>query len=294
MTGSPRKKDHRDLGEPRLPVEVCESVIDRVLHPRLFHRHAITRSRTALSQCALVCRAWRRRAQMRLFYSVEFSTTYLLYTFAELLDESPLLATYVHVVLVHGSSHNTPGDSVLAFFPTVMGGRLPNLQEISVYGTGGVSERRYHGNPGLAAHARKRVLPHLPLHPCFPILLTGLRRLTKLRLGVLTFPSFGDLGRILHTFIELQSLVCDALDWSVLGIVPPCMIKGERTYFLPELSELKVTWMGIYGTKRLLAALGPSLTCLDIHVPYFIPRKIRTDDGTLSNLQCHRGYFVRS
>ncbi|RDX43259.1 hypothetical protein OH76DRAFT_1302696, partial [Lentinus brumalis] len=187
-----------------LPLEVCESVIDRVHHPSLFDHHATMYSCAALSQCSLVCRAWRPRAQKLLFYAVELRTAYLLYAFVELLDESPGIATYVHVVLIHGSTHYTPGDSVFPLFPTVLAGKLPNLQEIP------------------RVLGRKFTLPHLPLYPWFYTLLDELRHLTVLRLGVLTFPSFGDFARILHRLTGLQSLVCDALDWSNLGLVPLC------------------------------------------------------------------------
>ncbi len=230
-------RNEDDHGKPRLPLEVCESVIDRVYHPSLFDHRVNRHCQGALSQCALVCRGWRTRAQMRLFYCVELRTTYLLHVFVELLHQSPSLATHVHVVLIHGSSHYTPADSVFPLFPTVLAGKLPNLRDMSVYGTG------IDGRPGSPCRRGERVgarrikLPHLPLHPWFPVLLNDLRQLTTLRLGVLTFPSFGDFARILHRLSRLQSLVCDGVDWSTLGLVPPCIKRG---WFLPELATLKV------------------------------------------------------
>ncbi|TFK85516.1 hypothetical protein K466DRAFT_525725 [Polyporus arcularius HHB13444] len=278
-----------NLPEPRLPLEVCESVIDRVHHPSLFDHHATRYSCAALSKCSLVCRAWRPRAQKLLFYAVELRTTYLLYAFVELLDESPALATYVHVVLIHGSTHYTPGNSVFPLFPTVLARKLPNLQEMSVYGTGIKSGRslKRGWSPRIRVRGRKTKLPHLPLHPLFHTLLDKLRQLTTLRLGVLTFPSFGDFARILHQLTGLQSLVCDALDWSNLGLVPLCTsrLEAERSKFLPALCSLKVTWMGLCGTERLFAGLGPSLTRLDIHVPYFIPHA--TDGHDASEVAKH-------
>ncbi len=233
--------EENNLPEPRLPLEVCESVIDRVHHPSLFDHHATMYSCAALSQCSLVCRAWRPRAQKLLFYAVELRTAYLLYAFVELLDESPGIATYVHVVLIHGSTHYTPGDSVFPLFPTVLAGKLPNLQEMSVYGTG-IKSWRSPRKRSPRVLGRKFTLPHLPLHPWFYTLLDELRHLTVLRLGVLTFPSFGDFARILHRLTGLQSLVCDALDWSNLGLVPLCTLGlgGERGEFLPALCSLKV------------------------------------------------------
>ena len=239
----------RPVRVPRLPVEVHESIIDRVYHPSTFNHHGIRYSQAALSQCALVCREWRTRAQMRLFHSVELRNSHHLHTFAELLDESPVLGSYVQVVLVHGSSHYTPDDSILPLFPTVLPQKLPNLQEVSIYNTGlgNRSRKRSVRRPG----PRGITLPHIPLHPRFPILLEYLQHLTTLRLGVLIFPSFGDFARILDRLTGLGSLVCDALDWSTLGIVPPCMAKGLQGLFLPTLSNLKVIYLFICVYQEL-------------------------------------------
>ena len=44
----------------------------------------------------------------------------------------------------------------------------------------------------------------------------------------------------------------------------------------------QITWMGIWGTERLLGALpGRMRLCrLDLHMPYFIPRRANITDGT--------------
>ena len=90
--------DHRALENHagRLPIEVCENVIDMLysqhLHDQLEHSRA-------LHSCALVCRAWRIRSQRNLFYSVVLCATEAVYKLAAVLDNGPHLSDYVHEVM---------------------------------------------------------------------------------------------------------------------------------------------------------------------------------------------------
>ncbi|TFK77657.1 hypothetical protein K466DRAFT_607884 [Polyporus arcularius HHB13444] len=88
--------------KPRLPIEVCERVIEAVYND---YYYFVSTSLATLSSCALVCRAWRPCARRVLFDYVLLRDKDALYRFAEILDTSPELGSYVRTLALRGYLH---------------------------------------------------------------------------------------------------------------------------------------------------------------------------------------------
>ena len=107
----------------RLPVEICENVIDMLYSADWVDQVRHTR---ALRSCALVCRALRIRSQRNLFYSVELHNMQEMHKFSAILGNGPHLCDYVReVVLIGHTLHTATG--LLSFFPLALHGRLPGF-----------------------------------------------------------------------------------------------------------------------------------------------------------------------
>lgn len=228
----------------RLPVEVCEVIIDNVRPRQLFDRQGWLLSNTALCACSLVCRAWRPRAQKSLFDVVTLHSARDLYCLAALIADSSHISAYIYEIRLHGN-HIQTSNSILALFPTVIGTKVPNLRSLALYTTESNEPSQSQGAPrgavGLPAH-EEIPLPYLPIHPRFPTLLNALSKLISFRIGLVKFRSFGDFARLLHRLPALTELVCDHVEWAILGLVPPCMADPpESSPFLPRLEELRVS-----------------------------------------------------
>lgn len=220
--------------KPRLPIEVCESVIVAVYDDRY---GLVPTALTTLSTCALVCRAWRPHAQKILFRYVVLRDQDALHRFAALLDISPELGGHVRLLVLRGHLHVPSSPAVL--FPTVLRGRLTMLLELRIYEFD-PTEKIVRPLP-----KGKKELPTLPIHRHFPSLLTSLSRIRTLKLWNIRFPSFGDFARILQKLLDLEELCCDLVSWAVLGQIPPFMAEfrphGSRSPFLPQLQCLRVS-----------------------------------------------------
>ncbi|KAI0737236.1 hypothetical protein C8Q80DRAFT_433318 [Daedaleopsis nitida] len=231
--------------EERLPVEVCEVVIDNIRPRQLFDRQEWTLSSTALCACSLVCRAWRPRAQRSLFDVVTLRSARCLYRLAALLTNSPHIPTYIYEIRLYGRCIQS-SNSVLALFPTVIGTRVPNLLSLALYTTESnvPSQGVTRGTAGIPAH-EEIPLPYLPIHPRFSTLLNPLSKLTSLRIGIVKFRSFGDFARMLHKLHSLTDLMCDHVEWAILGLIPPCMVDPPQSSpFLPRLENLRSRYPG--------------------------------------------------
>ncbi len=219
--------------KPRLPIEVCERVIEAVYDD--FYRFVSTALAT-LSRCALVCRAWRPRAQRVLFEYVLLRDKDTLYDFAELLDASPELGSYVRTLALRGNLHVPYSPAVL--FLTALRGRLTNLVNVYIQG---LTNNEKAANP---LPEGKKELPYLPIHRYFPSLLMSISHIRSLIISNVRFPSFGDFARFLSTLPNLRRLSCPRVSWAVLGLEPVCMAKrsshDSRKMFLPNLESLMV------------------------------------------------------
>lgn len=221
--------------DPQVPIEVWERVIEAVYDDR--YTLALAALAT-LASCALVCRAWRPRAQMVLFEYVILRDKDALYRFAALVDASPQLRTYVRGLALRGYLHVPYSPAVL--FLTGLRGKLPNLAHFSI---NGFDDNEKAAKP-LAVGQKE--LPCLPIHRYLPSLLASISHIRRLYLSDVRFPSFGDFARFLYTLPDLKVLNCRRVSWAVFGQEPICMMAKRQAYnilretFLPKLERLVV------------------------------------------------------
>ncbi|KAI0692843.1 hypothetical protein C8T65DRAFT_71124 [Cerioporus squamosus] len=269
-------------GSPRLPIELCEHVMDAVYD---FYYQFVVGSLRTLSRCALVCRAWRPRAQMILFDFVLVRDSDALHRLAAQLDESPRLRGYVHRLALRGYLHVPASTAVL--FPTILRLRLPNLTHVYL------QELMPEEKAASPLPADVKELPAVPIHPYFPSVLSSFNYIRKLDLVRIRFCSFGDFGRVLHPLTNLRELYCDNVSWGVFGRPPPCMrlkasLGRDRKPFLPKLHTLECYDMGPAGREALVASLGPSVSDMWLkfpNTPPFPGRARAYDPGQSGRLQ---------
>ncbi|KAI0712801.1 hypothetical protein C8T65DRAFT_173848 [Cerioporus squamosus] len=256
--------------KPRLPIEVCERVIEAVYDDKY---DSVPAALATLARCALVCRAWRLRAQRVLFEFVLLRDKNGLYRFAELLDASPELGTYVRTLELRGHLHVPYSPAVL--FLTLLRGKLPNLLNLYIRGFTDGEKAAEPLPEGV------KELPCLPIHPYLPSLLTSISHIRTLRIADVKFPSFGDFARLLSMLPNLKWLSCVRVSWAGLGREPVCMAKHSsyscRKPFLPILERLNCIDMDEQGRQSLLSALGPSLSRLWIKLPNDTPASGRVE-----------------
>ena len=240
LTLTPIGLDSTPPTPPYIPTEICELIIDMVGESLrgADQLERLTWLRT-LRSCALVCKRWRVRSQLLLFLEdlIIFSPEGLVRVEA-MLQQFPQLGACVRKLTVHcaglgpAGCAGYPARNVSTLFPIALRGRLPSLQELHLVGDG-----RCH--PVIVKRDAHR-LPHLPLPPRFPILYKAFGGIAQLFLAELVFANFGDLARLLNCFPALDTLLCHRVCWTVLGVVPPCMLRERRT-FLTGLKHLSVS-----------------------------------------------------
>ncbi|TFK82326.1 hypothetical protein K466DRAFT_304701 [Polyporus arcularius HHB13444] len=188
----------------RLPIEVHERIIDAIFDDRY---SLVLDALAMLSSCALVCRAWRPRAQRILFEYVLLRDKDALFRLAELINASPELGTYVRKLALRGYLH-VP-YSLVVLFLTALRGKLPNLSVLNIQG---FDDEERAANPPPEA---QKELPTLPIHPYFPSLVKSISHIHSLSLVAVKFPSFGDFARFLAALPNLTDLFCLRVSWAV-------------------------------------------------------------------------------
>ena len=236
------------IPSPCIPIEVFENVIDSLYSTPLDDQ---LQSSDALRSCALVCRAWRVRAQMMLFHSVVLSDAAALYRFSTALDLGRHLSSYVRELILTGRYLHTT-TSILALFPSILRGKVPNLMDLQVIHIPEDADW-YPESPA----ERQRKLQCVPLHPRFPLLLSSsFFPIKHLHLEDVTFCYFSDFVHVVNALRTLQSLVCYNVRWMILGMLPACMSRREgraasQASFAPSLEELLVCTMSYDRSKHL-------------------------------------------
>ncbi len=236
---------------PHIPIEVFENVIDTLYSTPLDDQ---LQSSNALRSCALVCRAWRVRAQRMLYHSVVLSDAPALYKLSASLDLGRHLSSYVRE-LIGRYLHTT--TSILALFPSVLRGKVPNLRDIHVIHIPELAD----WYPNSSPERRQRKLQCVPLHSRFPHMLSsGFLEIKHLHLEDVTFGYFSDFVWIVNSLRNLQSLVCYNVRWITLGALPACMTRHDgratpQSPFAPNLEELLVRTTRYASSQYLMFSL---------------------------------------
>ncbi len=269
----------RGTAAPSLPIEIHEYIIDAVYPHNIYDDGEHVLTIRALANCALVCRLWRLRAQSLIFYAVKLSDVATLRKLADLLAHVPAVGRLVRKLYVVGWLHHSAA-SVVPALPLVVGKRLPEVCSIVICRS---------PEPPLAALREKhRMLPHLAIHPRFPLSFRGFAAsLRRLHLEGLIFPSFTDFARAMRSASGISELVCIQVRWSPPSMPPPVSTLGTRISFekLERLSvsrasslssllaaltsPLQIRQMGMRAVEILMASTGTALSCLDIDLPHF-------------------------
>ncbi|KAM5545227.1 hypothetical protein V8D89_001338 [Ganoderma adspersum] len=255
-----------------IPTEVCENVIDMLYSGYVFEtREDIV----TLHSCSLVCRAWRVRAKRMLFYKVQLSDSSTLHRFSAVLDFGQHLRAYVREVVLTGYYLQTT-ISILALFPALFAGRLPNLWRIAIAHL--PETMAWFPRPSDPLVPKSRPLPYIPLHPRFPVIFSSFAAVSSLVIHDATFRSFSEFTRMLHALPNLEVLLCDSVRWITTGgshpgadltMAPPIHTAEKRILpsFAPKLRMLHLRDMHTYGAERLIWTRGPHLTALEITIP---------------------------
>ncbi|TBU52138.1 hypothetical protein BD310DRAFT_257839 [Dichomitus squalens] len=258
---------HTTTGVPALPLELVHLIMDELYSNSIPQDHCYRNQQTYRSW-SLVCRAWRPYAQKPLFSIIELTDSEFLHRFATILDLAPHLASYVKMLRVYSRYLHT-FDNVFALLPAALHTRLVNLRELMV--TRNSEDDVWH--PHALLPSRPDEMRYIPLSPNFFNSLCTLNNVTVFKLYWVSLERFSDLARAVHSLSNLQVLVCIQVHWMYIDDIPPFLspvTSTEPTRFLPELSDLTLSFLDAHGTERLLSALrGSSLTKLYVDCPTY-------------------------
>ncbi|TBU22487.1 hypothetical protein BD309DRAFT_974274 [Dichomitus squalens] len=262
---------HPDHNASRLPIEVCENIIDMLDSLFFVDRVANTR---ALHRCALVCRAWRVRSQRNLFYSVVLHDLPALQKFSAVLDNTPHLCEYVYGLTLTGHTLHTTA-SPLSLLPIALLIKLTKLQDVTI---NRLCENKvlyprtwYPYGPVLQS---AKFLQYLPLHPRFALFFSAFTAISRLYIFNLTFGHFKDLARMINCLPALRTLDCEGVRCMALGPLPFNMkprANGSHAParpFAPNLQVLCLLNVDIHCVQRLVFACGPRLRQLMVTMPF--------------------------
>ena len=284
----------------RLPVEVCEKVIDMLYSEG--QRDQVEHSRT-LHSCSLVCRAWRTRSQRNLFYSVVLCATEAVYKLAAVLDNGPHLRDYVREVLLVAHTLHTTTNS-LSLFPIVLHGKLPNLRLFTIQHVAASNK----WSPRTSDSETTKPLEHVPLHPRFPLFLSAFTAITRLQLLRVTFRHFNDFLAMINALPALRDLICNSMRCMTLGPLPMyakphtdvgrprarpfarkllqlglvCHLQCMQYQYVTHAVQIRVD---VRCMKALVSACGPRLGGLSISMPYTLDKRMAISSARTSFLQ---------
>nr|VWO95808.1 Dual O-methyltransferase/FAD-dependent monooxygenase CTB3 (Cercosporin toxin biosynthesis cluster protein 3) [Includes: O-methyltransferase (EC, FAD-dependent monooxygenase (EC ] [Ganoderma boninense] len=260
------------LPPPFVPVEVCEHIID-MLYSDIDVSEGLQYTAT-LHSCALVCRAWRIRAQRTLFYSVHLINVASLNKFAAVLQTARHLEAYVYEVTLSGRSLQTTASMLSPFLIIFQAAKLPNLQRLAVLCVLESAQWYPPTSHSASISPKAKPLPHIPFHSHFSTLLSAFTTLSRLELQETRFRSFGEFARMIAALPNLRSLACTSVRWNTLGGAFPAQTTDgtgawSRPPFPLKLRSLVLWKSGSHAAKWLLSACGrsPSLKSLSIGIP---------------------------
>ncbi len=213
-----------------LPVEVCELIIDLAYDHDVANDTDHELATRTMNNCALVCHTWQARSRNWIFHAVRLGNIRALRQFSSHLNQLHTLAPLVHKLYVVGGELHAPSSAVTAL-PIELGRRLPNLTSVFIIRA---------LNPQAPEHVQGPMLPHLPIHPRFPLSFGSFAGLDDLHLEGVVFPSFTDFVRCLRSVgSTLSGLACIRVRWSA-----PSMTSSShqvRPFCLSKLKRLTVS-----------------------------------------------------
>ena len=197
-----------DRGTP-FPIEVYENIMDMVLVLRYKVLHVNT-----LRSCALVCRAWRIRAQRNLVYSVILLERAELRGFSASLNKRPYLWDHVHEISLQGRTYHSAADP-LSVFPIL----LRKASRLRILRIQYIPEE-IRSFPVLSDQFGVEPLGYLALHPRFPLYLSAFKTITSLYFFDVTFHHINDLLGIVKALQGLRYLHCGSVKLATLPSLP--------------------------------------------------------------------------
>ncbi|KAH9913498.1 hypothetical protein B0H21DRAFT_893378 [Amylocystis lapponica] len=215
---------------PRLPVEVCEKIVDSLEPSNIYGD--LTYYRT-LGSCALTCRALTPRSRVNLFRGIELTSRARFYSFAKLLTTSPDVAEYV--TSVHVACDDL---RLVTNFPIVFAHKLPRLKWLVFYGD----------------LERDQVLP---AHPAFYLAISTFSSVVKLSLYDLWFQTFQDFIDLVCSLPNLSNLDCTALKWKRVSEDPfkHAQYQHKLNLYSPNLDR-----SDLIAASRMFSAVPASLS----------------------------------
>ncbi|KZT06098.1 uncharacterized protein LAESUDRAFT_197606 [Laetiporus sulphureus 93-53] len=207
-----------NVPQARLPPEICERIIDHI-------GWILNEDRSALLNCALVCRGWYAKSRAIFFTYPQLRTPKQAVACVTSLKQIPLLATRVQSLQI--GSYSDPQTVVtgpeLASILLLLAGKLPKLKSLSL--------------PHVSfEHCSMRHLAFWSLHEFSHIVHLYLRNVT--------LPSASPFVQVICSFPHLQFLSCYNLCWSKPRSMAP----------LPERHRMPLT---------TVTSLHYDLSCLE-------------------------------
>lgn len=215
---------------PRLPVEVCEQVIDQVA---LFRVLNWWQRYDTLHSCALVCRSWVPRSRVRLFHSVWLNSKRRASSFLAALSISSGLSQFVQELWIAGSRKKGNSDGWIYDVLRILPKLLKNLHGL--------------------------IYENLPtLHPIFVPLssrFTTVKSFAFYGSSDLKSQSFREVIQLVNQFKNLRELTISA-SWTVTP--SPSAWRG-RSHSLSKchlLQENEARWLAASRSTRSLSKLS--------------------------------------
>ncbi|KZT67548.1 hypothetical protein DAEQUDRAFT_713332 [Daedalea quercina L-15889] len=277
----PDQEHHIDYPCPRVPLEVCQEIIDVVgaharsdpdsaEHEPFCIQYIVVDWRPTLVACASVCKAWHVRSLRHLLVQVWLSSRRQIVSLSNLLRQHRDIQTGIRHVAVHGLEPDRPNNLTtrnLHYFDTfvlMLARQLPNITSLSLLD----------GHWKVACMVAKNT-KYLALHTT----------LTHLRLRNVTFTTASHFASLLSALPNLVYINCEDVTCrqkQLISQLPQSAHTNLREVLLDEpVDDAIVNTLGKFGAvaavvdtlsspddansyPRLLDAYSPSLRYLNI------------------------------
>lgn len=215
---------HRRRSIPRLPLEICETIIEFVGLPS-FDRPSWQGEarRKTLFSCLLVCKDWVPRSRVHLCECVKLDGKRKAASFMEAMTQFPFLGKYVQGLTIEP---NYQHDDWIYKVHQVLPQHLPNLSHLG-----------YHTLPAV--------------HHLFFTISARFNFVKVLSLEGLESWSLQEITRLLNRFPRLEKLMISPLDWDMIPRFGSlyCRNIGGRNAVPPRLMVLHIHTADLCGNS---------------------------------------------